>query len=163
MSLPDGFDENDYYYVDWYTYAYISGNTYFNINVKDAPLFNQPVDKNNINVKDAPLFNQPVDKNDPKKGVYADGIVLGGDIPGGKVSDDGKTYSAEGVFSGYRGPGSNFYYHTYTAYPKSQFKDQSSGTLLLPYVYRVPEVAIQRSILRHCRWFAGYCARSNEE
>ena len=112
MSLPDGFDENDYYYVDWYTYAYISGNTYFNIDVKDTP-----------------LFNQPVDKNDPKKGVYADGIVLGGDIPGGKVSNDGKTYTAEGVFSGYRGPGNNFYYHTYTAYPKSQFKDQSSGTV----------------------------------
>lgn len=115
LTLPDGFNKDDYYYVDWYTYAYITGNQYFNIGLKDTP-----------------VFDQPVDPSKPDGDKWADGIIIGGDAPGGKVTDNGKTYTAENVFGGdtggYTGAGYNFYYHMYTAYPKSQFKEGGVGS-----------------------------------
>ena len=109
LTLPDGFNKDDYYYVDWYTYAYITGNQYFNIGLKDTP-----------------VLNQPVDPSKPDGDKWADGIIIGGDAPGGKVTDNGKTYTAENIFGGatggYIGSGYNFYYHMYMAYPKSQFE-----------------------------------------
>ena len=115
LTLPDGFNKDDYYYVDWYTYAYIIGNQYFNIGLKDTP-----------------VFNQPIDESKPDGDKWADGIIIGGDAPGGEVTNNGKTYTAENIFSGdtggYTGSGYNFYYHMYTAYPKSQFKQGGAGS-----------------------------------
>ena len=78
LALPDGFNKDDYYYVDWYTYAYIIGNQYFDIGLKDTP-----------------VFNQSLDASKPDGDKWADGIVIGGDAPGGEVTDNGKTYTVE--------------------------------------------------------------------
>lgn len=115
LTLPDGFNKDNYYYVDWYTYAYITGNQYFNISLKDTP-----------------AFNQPVDPSKPDGDKWADGIIIGGDAPGGEVTDNGKTYTADNIFGGdtggYTSNGYNFYYHMYAAYPKSQFKESGAGS-----------------------------------
>ena len=115
LTLPDGFNEDDYYYVDWYTYAYIIGNQYFDISLKDTP-----------------VFNQPIDASKPNGDKWANGIIIGGDAPGGEVTDNGKTYTVDNIFDGatggYISDGYNFYYHVYVAYPKSQFKENGAGS-----------------------------------
>ena len=115
LTLPDGFNKDDYYYVDWYSYAYIIGNQYFDISLKDTP-----------------VFNQPIDASKPNGAKWANGIIIGGDAPGGEVTDNGKTYTVDNIFDdatgGYISDGYNFYYHVYAAYPKSQFKENGAGS-----------------------------------
>lgn len=94
LSLPDGFDATDYYYVDWYTYAQVEGNQRFTMGVTDTP-----------------------DQSSP----YAHGIIVGSTIPGATISADRHSVSTANAFTGYTDNGAGFYYHTYMAYPRSQF------------------------------------------
>lgn len=100
-SLPDGFDAGKYYYVDWYSYAQVQGNQYFTLGVTDTPDLSEP---------------------------YANGIIIGSTIPGARISADGHALTAEKAFNGYTNDGVNFYYHTYMAYPRDQFKAPASAT-----------------------------------
>lgn len=95
LDLPKDFQPQDYYYVDWYTYARVSGNQYFTLDVTDEPNLDEP---------------------------YANGIIIGSTIPNAQISEDRRTLHAAAVFNGYVVDGANFYYHTYMAYPRSEFK-----------------------------------------
>lgn len=95
VSLPAGFNRNDYYYVDWYTYVRVEGNQYYTID----------------SIVDTPTFG----------GDYMGGLIVGG-TGGGEISEDGKSYTIAKPFEGYR-VGDNFYYHVYTAHPKSELSD----------------------------------------
>ena len=91
--------------MDWYSYAYISGNQYFTVDVEDTPAFNEIIDPN---------------RPDTPDNRYADGIIVGTTIPNATVSADRKSLTAKNVTNGavYRNNGTNFFYHTYCAYPK---------------------------------------------
>ena len=108
FTMPAGLNPDDYYYVDWYSYAYISGNQYFTVDVEDTPAFNEIIDPN---------------RPDTPDNRYADGIIVGTTIPNATVSADRKSLTAKNVTNGavYRNNGTNFFYHTYCAYPKEQF------------------------------------------
>lgn len=95
VSLPVGFNRDDYYYVDWYTYARVEGNQYYTID----------------SIVDTPTFG----------GDYMGGLIVGG-TGNGEVSEGGKSYTITKPFEGYR-VGDNFYYHVYTAHPKSELSD----------------------------------------
>lgn len=93
-TLPEGFNSDDYCYVDWYTYAQVSGNQRFVMSVNDTPNEAEP---------------------------YANGIIIGSTIPGATISNDRHSLIAAKAFEGYAPDGVGFYYHTYMAYPRSQF------------------------------------------
>lgn len=94
-SLPSGFDSSQYYYVDWYSYARVNGNQYFTLDITDTPTLSDP---------------------------YANGIIIGSTIPNAQISSDRKTLTANNAFTGYvDSTSTNFYYHVYMAYPRSEF------------------------------------------
>ncbi len=113
--FPSGKSAADYYYVDWYIYAYVSGNQYFNLSITDTPSKDETV------------------PGSTEK--YVNGIVVGTDVPNATFNSDG-TMTATGVISDgtpytkdsakytYVNDGNNFYYHVYVAYPKSEFQPQ---------------------------------------
>lgn len=122
-KYPDSFpaeikpsNDGDYVYVDWYSYAHIEGNQYFDISVAS-----------NLT-------------------GYAGGIVLGMKDDGGTVyQGNGSANLASNLASGVYRTGQGYYVHTYAAYPKSGLKNDVTSTFNHEAVYNLDTADTRRA------------------
>lgn len=106
-NLDPTIDTSQYWFVNWYMYASVSGNRHFTLAITD-----KPVNENGT------LLNKK------------DGFIVGTDIPGATVKNG--VLTSDNAFTGYVPNGENFYYHVTMAYPRSELptplKNQGAQT-----------------------------------
>lgn len=113
MSYPDGFNTNDYYYVDWTVSAVVEGNQYFDLSSTDVS-FSGP--------------GKVIDEHGDEREInFVKGDIIGTSKKGCTISEDRQSVSCGKVFSGFSN-GTAGSYHVYIAYPRDQF-DLMSGVV----------------------------------